>query len=207
MKAGLDLSKFRHQSHLRTREQTRLRYYNKIHFIYMVILANLLHATFLRMSDIQPVTLKVTCDLTKVCRLISKPLASGVITSTVKWASNSRHIQSIICKFHKRETDSGMRKNQPATFSIFPELLNEWRNVCLDQKKETCIKNKALRHSICPPHWLFCLQNGDLYVRWSLHCARRGLSNQLVKTLILTWVTLGDLTSGFCGEASWQYLR
>lgn len=51
----------------------------------------------------QPLRPKVTWDLTKMWRLINKPLASGVITSTVKWASNSRHIQSIICQPNKME--------------------------------------------------------------------------------------------------------
>lgn len=112
---------------------------------YLVELSNLSHATSFRTSVIQPV-LKVTWDLTKVWRLVSKPLASGVITSTVKWASNSRHIQSIIWKFHQMETNSEMRENQT---TLYPELLNQWRNVCLDKEK---IKIKSLQHLICPAH-------------------------------------------------------
>lgn len=40
--------------------------------------------------------LAVTCDLTKLWRLSSDPLTSGVMTNTVKWASSSRHTQSRI---------------------------------------------------------------------------------------------------------------
>lgn len=44
---------------------------------------------------------QLTWALTNLCRLESSPFASGSITTTVKWASRTRHIQSMIWKWNE----------------------------------------------------------------------------------------------------------
>lgn len=120
----------------------------------------------------------VTWDLTNLWRFSIKPLASGVITSTVKWASNSKHTQSMI--YSKMQSD-GRDISAPVN-TILPFL-------------HRCRSIFCLQNSEWIPEWLMLLQ---------LH---RYAECGLIKTPIQTSVRLGDLTPGSCGDASWQYLR
>lgn len=141
----------------------------------------------LRTYYIQPLRPKVTWDLTKMCKLISKPLASGVITSTVKWASNSRHIQSIICQPNKMEKGQWNESKSKSNISKTSGEIEDWGK-------------KRPAQKVNPYHLSFVS-------RTECSMPTEGLYNNLVMTLILTWDRVGDLTSGFGREASWQYLR
>lgn len=59
-----------------------------------------------------------TWDLTKDWRFNSRPLATGDITNTVKWASNNMHTQSMTCI----QQESKKKKKKAITSDLLTPL-------------------------------------------------------------------------------------